>query len=60
MTTSAITASNKNSRGIFERRESAVRSYARNFPVKFVKAQGETLLQKTARNILIFSRGVRR
>ncbi|MEZ5980934.1 MAG: diaminobutyrate--2-oxoglutarate transaminase [Parvularculaceae bacterium] len=57
MTTSAITASNKNSRGIFERRESAVRSYARNFPVKFVKAQGETLFAEDGEEYIDFLAG---
>ena len=44
-------------RNVFERRESAVRSYARNFPVKFVKAQGATLFDDDGEEYIDFLAG---
>ncbi len=42
---------------IFQRRESGVRSYARNFPKKFVKAQGSTLTTDDGNTYLDFLSG---
>lgn len=49
------TSSEKTS--IFERRESKVRSYARNFPKKFVKAQGATLTDDEGNEYIDFLMG---
>lgn len=42
---------------IFERRESRVRSYAKNFPTKFVSAKGATLVDDSGREYLDFLSG---
>lgn len=42
---------------IFKRRESRVRSYARNFPAKFVKAQGARLADASGREYIDFLAG---
>ncbi len=57
MTEEAISNTNKTSNDIFERRESSVRSYARNFPVKFVKAQGATLTDEDGETYIDFLAG---
>ncbi len=52
-----LTARNKQKPGVFERRESAVRSYAHHFPVKFVKAQGARLFDADGRTYIDFLSG---
>ena len=42
---------------VFERRESDVRSYALNFPAKFVRAQGATLVDDKGREYIDFLAG---
>lgn len=51
------TPSGRNEKSVFERRESAVRSYARSFPVKFVKAQGATLTDEDGNEYIDFLSG---
>lgn len=47
----------KSETSIYQRRESAVRSYARNFPKKFVKAQGSTMTSEDGTTYLDFLSG---
>lgn len=55
MTAKTTLRTNENS--VFERRESAVRSYARSFPVKFVKAKGATLTDEDGNDYIDFLSG---
>lgn len=58
MTTTNISKTDDGKTGsIFERRESRVRSYARNFPTKFVKAQGARLTDENGRDYIDFLAG---
>jgi len=57
MTTQTMMGRTKMNRNVFERRESGVRSYARSFPVKFVKAQGATLTDEQGREYIDFLSG---
>jgi len=57
MTTKTISATERKSRSVFERRESAVRSYARSFPTKFVKAQGAKLFDEDGNEYIDFLAG---
>lgn len=57
MTTTSISNAKSTRKSVFERRESGVRSYARNFPVKFVKAQGATLTTEDGEEYVDFLAG---
>jgi diaminobutyrate-2-oxoglutarate transaminase len=57
MTTETIATTNKKTKSVFERRESAVRSYARSFPVKFTKAQGAHLFDEHGKKYIDFLAG---
>jgi len=52
-----LSDTSKTDTSIFQRRESGVRSYARNFPKKFVKAQGSTLTTDDGNTYLDFLSG---
>ncbi len=57
MPITTLSGRSKREPSVFERRESAVRSYAHHFPVKFVKAQGARLFDADGREYVDFLAG---